>query len=61
MNSIQRGEYTQLAQHILRANRVELGDDPRDVIQVAHDIGKLTLDAELKAELGIRVPVAAEV
>lgn len=58
ISSIELGEYTLVAQRILRARNIELGDDPRTEIQVAVSLGHLTLDEELAAKLNVELPAA---
>lgn len=50
---IQLGDLQLLAQFMLRANNVELGDDPRSEIEVARQEGYLTIEVELCEELGL--------
>lgn len=58
ISSIEIGEYTLIAQRILHARNIELGDDPRTEIQVAVSLGHLTLDEELAAKLNVELPAA---
>jgi hypothetical protein len=49
MNYLERGELQALAQSLLRSNNIELGDDPRDEITVAQELGYLTIQNELES------------
>ena len=46
MNYLERSDLQILAQALLRSNNIELGDDPRDEIEVAKALGYLSITEE---------------